>query len=309
MVDEGRRRTLKQISTSVGVLAIAGCSGSGENEEAGSETTEKPNKTPGSTSEGASQTTPDDTEAPGNTETEQQTVSGYGTEMFSWLPDTRSEDEMGFISYSRPSDIAKSVGDTVASQYRENGYFVPIWADISLSDMPEAINSRYETIRMIDRDISSQLEERFETVGEEYGFTIYRGQAENDRGGDNDVVVAYDGEKAVSEAVFDLPENYVQNYLLPVLARLNEEGTPFIQNRPAEAAVEQVGFDDALRVIFGRDPEEGEILMQAIDFTSDGYSVSVYGATQDGEVVETTGLAIDGHSETFELGEYPGTLL
>lgn len=239
-------------------------------------------------------------------------MEGYGTETFKWFSDTsNTEGELGFLAYSRPADIAESIGDERASQYEQEGYFVPPWANIKIEDIPEAINSEEFAARVIDLDISGQLEdgENIKKTGEKHGFDIYHGLIEKDGGSSELYAVAHDGERTVSTQGKNASAGYLAENLVPMLARMNGEGTPFIEGRPSESAVNNVEFDDALEVAFQRSPEKGETLMRGYDFSNDGLTVSVYGATEDGEAVETTVEGINGTSQTLELDDYQGNLL
>lgn len=239
-----------------------------------------------------------------------QNREGYGTKTFDWFPETNNtERELGFLAYSRPADIAGSVGDERASQYEEKGFFVPNWADIKMEDVPEAINSEEWAVRVIEPDISGQLEENLSKISDFHGFNLYNALIEKDGGKYEDLVVAYDGERAVSLQRRDITTNDLAENLDPMLERMDGEGTPFIEEKPSGSAANDAEFDDALEIAFQTSPEQGETLMRGYDFSSDSLTVSVYGATEDGKAVETTAAGIDGTNQTLDLDEYQGKLL
>jgi hypothetical protein len=311
MIDENRRQVLKQLGAATTLTAVAGCLDSGDSSGTSTDNgTSTP--TPGQETDGQ----PDGDQAPdgeegdegqGETETSGNEFDGYGTEMFNWIPDSRyQEGETAFLAYSRPADIHQAVGDQQAQSYEEQGFWVPPYTDLGMDEIPENLSTRVVDIAVTDRDLTTQLEENLDSIHEEYGFTIYRGQIENEEG-TFDVVVAHDGEKLVNHKGPDLPENYFQERTLPVLARIDDGGTPLIEGHPLDNAFQNTDFEHGLRGSLTRGPitEDGDAsappyLVRGFNFGENQYEVARYAAGQD--AVEEL------EPETYPIEDYPGLL-
>ena len=255
MVDEDRRRFLKQLGAATTLTAAAGCLDGGESNgtptDNGSST-----PTPGQETDGQ----PDGDQAPDQDEpTEDNT--GQSNDAFStldYLPATSELSDLSDsgdtpavtdISHGYPAAMAETFSSNAVSTYEENGWVVPGWAGFGLADVDEKASftgvASGASIYKVSDDATVQIEGG-EQIGEIGGMDLYELTREDQ---DPDTVLA--GDNYVIASFYPPTNENIRTLLARMVETKEGERPAYMDEEPLGDVWSDIDYDELIKATVG----------------------------------------------------------